>query len=329
VNVLITGGSGYVGSKLVEMLATTSHYVTVFETQIFGNPIEHLSSSRIRFVEGDIRDVSALKSAAFRADCVIHLAGVVTDELVDMNPSFGHSVNVTGTENVVEACRFNEVPRLIYASSSSVYGETAEAVIPDETHDAVPKTLYAEQKLAGEKICLSYSDASHVATAVRQATAMGPAPRMRLDTVVNIFSKQAWFDGVVTPFGGEQYRSNIHVRDAAGLYITLLHADPEIINGQVWNWTDENLKVKEIAFRVAEAAQQRGKDVTVKVKNIKDNRSYRLNADKARRVLGMEPAFGVSAAANDNFTFFAESKLDADDPIYYNNKRMADVVKGT
>mgnify|MGYP003633063641 FL=1 len=324
-NILVTGGSGYIGSKLVERLAKTNHYVTVYETQIFGNPIEHLASDRIRFVEGDIRNPKKLKTQLSRIDVAVHLAGVVTDELVDMNPTFGSSVNIDGTRNVIKACKWNGVRRLIYASSSSVYGSTAQDVVPDEGHTPEPQTQYAKQKLKGERLVMDYEGEK---TAVRQATAMGPAPRMRLDTVVNIFSKQAYYDGVITPYGGEQYRSNIHVADTAELYLKLIEADKERIDGQVWNWTDENLPVKEIAYRVAEVARSRGIKCEVKLVNIKDERSYRLNADKAKRLLGISPQRGVAGAAADNFDFFKTSGIDPNDDVYFNNRRMADVVKG-
>jgi nucleoside-diphosphate-sugar epimerase len=327
-NIFITGGSGYVGSKLVEMLVeTTKHYVTVYETQIFGNPIKHLASPRVNFVEGDILNLAKLKTAMFRAECVIHLAGVVTDELVDMNPTYGRKVNVQGTRNVVKACEYNNVRKLIFASSSSVYGETAAEVVPNETHIPQPTTEYAKQKLEGEAIVMNYMDEIHCATAVRQATAMGPAPRMRLDTVVNIFSKQAWFDGVITPFGGKQYRSNVHVADAARFYITLAEADNDLINGHIWNLTDENLPVREIAWRVAEAAKMRGREVDIEIKDVEDTRSYRLDASKIHHQLNFETERSVAAAAGDNFDFFEKSDFKPDNDIYYNNKRMAEVVK--
>jgi nucleoside-diphosphate-sugar epimerase len=326
-NILVTGGSGYVGSKLVERLSKTNHYVTVFETQIFGNPIAHLASEKVRFIEGDIRDTEAMKTAMVRQDAVVHLAGVVTDELVDMNPKFGHDVNINGTRSVVEAAKWNGVKRLVYASSSSVYGVTAGEVNPDEGHTPVPMTEYAQQKLQGEDICFGMLDNDHTVTMVRQATAMGPAPRMRLDTVVNVFSKQAFFDGVITPYGGEQYRSNIHVDDAASMYIRLLEAESHEVQGHVWNWADESLKVKEIAWRVEEAAKLRGLNARTEVVDVKDDRSYRLNANKAFRLLDIKPQRGIAGAASDNFDFFAESGLDPTDPIYTNNLRMSEIVK--
>jgi nucleoside-diphosphate-sugar epimerase len=150
--VLVTGGSGYVGSNLVKRLAENGYEVTVFETQIFGNPIAHLAESHgVRFIQGDVRSQPDCFTASEGQDAVIHLAGVVTDELVDMNPQFAHDVNVQGTMNVALAAVQKGVGRFIYASSSSVYGSAAETGIPDEQDIPRPKTKYAAQKLQGER----------------------------------------------------------------------------------------------------------------------------------------------------------------------------------
>jgi nucleoside-diphosphate-sugar epimerase len=144
---------------------------------------------------------------------------------------------------------------------------------------------------------------------------------------VNIFSKQAFFDGVITPYGGEQYRSNIHVDDAASMYIRLLEAESHEVQGHVWNWADESLKVKEIAWRVEEVAKLRGLKCEVEIVDVKDDRSYRLNANKAFRLLNIKPERGIAGAATDNFDFFMESGLDPTDDVYFNTKRMESTVK--
>ena len=330
-NILVTGGSGYIGSALVEYLLKQNHKIRVFETQIFGNPIAHLASNRCEFIEGDIRDLKSITRATKGIQTVIHLAGVVTDELVDMNPDFGHEVNVGGTENVVRACTTNSVPRIVYASSSSIYGEAAEGKTPPtEWVSPKPKTIYAKQKLEGEEIVLEYGtrDGSRFSTAVRQATAMGPAPRMRLDTVVNIFSKQAYFDKLITPYGGSQFRSNVFIHDVARFYEMLATVDGWRVNNRAWNLTDENLMVKEIAHRVHDAAKDRDIDVKVEIQDIEDSRSYRLDGSKATQDLSFFTSVGIYGAAMRNFDYFQKSKLDPTDDIYYNNRRMADVVKG-
>ena len=327
-NILVTGGSGYIGSALVEHLLRQGHEIRVFETQIFGNPIAHLAGPKCEFIEGDIRDYKMVRGAMGRSDAVVHLAGVVTDELVDMNEDFSADVNVGGTENIVRACEYHNISRMVYASSSSVYGTAAEEGVPTESDTPKPKTAYAMQKLKGEEIVLAYGDSTRTATAVRQATAMGPAPRMRLDTVVNIFSKQAYFDGLITPYGGDQYRSNVYIQDVARFYELLCMVEGKKVNRRPWNLTDENQRVREIATRVMHAAQDLKMRAEIETVDIADDRSYRLDGSAVERELGFQTDTGIYAAALHNFAFFKKTNLDPTDPIYNNNKRMGPLVRG-
>ena len=356
-NILVTGGSGYVGSVLVPMLAKlegVSHYVStlehpsryppqavfdgrpahhirVLETMAFGNPIE--GTENVEFMQGDIRDAETVKRALDSMDAVIHLAGIVTDELVDLNKDFAYSVNVKATRDLVEAAYVGSVKRFLYASSSSVYGHAAEGDAPvRENVPCLPKTSYAVQKYQAEQIVLGYAQNGFVTSAVRQATACGPAPRMRLDTVVNVFSKQAYFDGKITVHGGSQYRSNVHVQDAAEFYCLLLEAPAEDVNGQNWNVTSGNLPVREIAELVAGTfrdfqAPELIPAPPIIVQDVADARSYRLDATKARRVLGWTAKRTVADAARDNFTWFRAGKIaNPNDAIYRNTDRMRETM---
>lgn len=327
---LVTGGSGYVGSRVVDKLVANGVPVRVLETMAFGNPLAHLEGPRCEFVQGDITDVPSVRAAMRGVTHVIHLAGIVTDELVDMNRAKGHRVNVDGTQIVVDEAMRAGVERLLFASSSSVYGLAAQEGVPDEYTAPQPQTAYAEQKLEAERIVLQASN-DMVTTAVRQATACGPAPRMRLDTVVNIFSKQAWFDGLVTPYGGTQYRSNIHVADAASFYFRLLRIEAGRVNGLAWNLTMGNMPVGAIAQAVASTHNAIYSDrhrARVEVKDVADARSYRLNGERVRAVLDFHPMFTVQDAARHNFEFFRASGLNPAEDIYYNNRRMRAAMMG-
>lgn len=324
--VLVTGGSGYVGSKLVPHLLSDGWRVRVMETQIFGNPIADLEGDGCQFVQGDITKVDDCKRAMEGVTDVIHLAGIVTDELVDMNHGKGWAVNVGGTLNLLEIAADMLVSRFIYASSSSVYGTAAQEGIPNEATLPLPQTEYARQKLEAERCVLSYRD-FEVVTAVRQATACGPAPRMRLDTIVNILSKQAWFDGVITPDKSDQYRSNVHVADAVEFYRQLLLLDGHLINGRPWNVTMGNMRVGAIAEEVAKAFNiYTGKTAEIKPRDVTDARSYRLSGERASAELGFRPMRTVRDAALDNFDHFRDTNLDPGDDIYFNNRRMAGVM---
>ena len=322
--VLVTGGLGYVGSVLVPYLAT-KHQVRVFDSMLFGNSIE--GTPNVEFVKGDITDGDALAKALQDQEAVIHLAGVVTDELVDMNPVYARLVNQEATERLCLRAIASGVKRMVYASSSSVYGSQEEPCT--EESPTKPETAYAETKLEAEQSCLRFGEASALeVTAIRSATCCGPAPRMRLDTIVNVFSKQAWFDGKITVFDGTQYRSNIHVQDVAELYGLLLEAPAEQVNGQVFNAVREYASALSIATQVARLAGLFGKYVSIDVDHTKmDTRQYRMSWAKAKWVLGWKPARTISQAVEDNFRWFDQGGVpDPNDSLFYNTRRMKDVV---
>jgi len=320
--ILVTGGSGYVGSALVPRLAGV-HSVRVAETMNFGNPIADTPNTE--FVRCDITDKSSMAQIMDGVTDVIHLAGIVTDELVDMNQSLGYRVNVDGARNVAQAARTAGVDRFINMSSSSVYG----TAVGDEAVTPRPQTAYAEQKLAAEGEIAEALDGHVTTTHIRSATLCGPAPRMRLDTVVNVFSKQAYYDRRITVWGGQQYRSNIHVADICDLYMRMLEAPAAEIDGQRWNAVGSADKVVSIAEQVSnELYGYNAAVVEIIIEDNPDSRSYQMKGDKLSGWLGQGPRRTLGDAARDNFWFFEGGGVtDPNSDIHYNTRRMADVMK--
>ena len=315
--VLVTGGTGYVGSVLVPKLATMCQ-VRTLDTQHFGNSIA--DTPNVESVKGDIRNMVIVGEAMKDVTDVIHLAAIVTDELVDMNPDMGKDVNIAATGELVRIASNSNVDRFIYASSSSVYGAIGD--ICTEGIPPLPMTEYAKSKLLGEYAALL--DFPNTSVAVRSATMCGPAPRMRLDTIVNIFSKQAYYDKKITVWGGGQWRSNIHVEDIADLYIHLLNVPADKINGEVFNATRANHTAWDIALLVSRVFG----GITIEVDASKsDDRHYRMDASKLQRVLDWCPVRDIETAVADNIAFFESGGItDPNDPIYSNTRRMKDVV---
>jgi len=188
--VCVTGGSGFIGSVVVPYFVEQGLEVKVLESMEFGNPIAYLED-KVEFIQGDIRDPIAVKRAVSGCDVVLHLAAIVTDELVDLNPEYSVEVNKAATRLLCEEASRAKVRRFIYASSSSIYGSSNENC----TEETVPKpeTQYARTKLDGESIVRFCSD-KMCSVSVRSATACGPSPRMRMDVILNTFSSQAWFN---------------------------------------------------------------------------------------------------------------------------------------
>ena len=322
--ILVTGATGYVGSVLVPLLAR-KYPVRCFDTQHFGNSIAEIPN--VEFLIGDIRDSSKCWQALSGITDVIHLAGIVTDELADLNRRMTHEVNVIATHELLKQAKVSGVERFLYASSSSVYGTRVE----DATEEMfpAPMTFYAESKLAAERFVIFGNGPSFTTTAVRSATCAGPAPRMRLDTIVNVFSKQAYYDAFINVHDGTQWRSNIHVKDAAEFYIALLDRPIAHVGGEVFNITGENYSAEEIALLVADVAKEwLHKAVEVRIdKSIRDERQYRMSYAKAQLLLGWEPRRSMAKAIRENFDWFAaHPDMDVDSDLYYNTRRMREVV---
>ena len=324
--IFVTGGTGYVGSALVPALAHRfpEANLMVYDSEAFGNPIA--GTSRTTFVKGDLRDPIELDQAliAFRPTVIIHLAGIVTDDLVAMNEIRAREINVEALAGLVQGVHQLGCQRFILMSSSAVYG-TQPGIATEETQP-LPMTAYARQKLQQEWEL--FADGGPVTkVAVRSATLCGPAPRMRLDTIVNTFSKQAWFDRRLTVHGGEQWRTNLNVKDLVEFYCTLLVADPKLIDGQVFNVTTGDHQAKTLAHMAARLLPAGGPAAQIVVEDRPDPRSYRMSAEKAQRVLGWQPTHSIEAAMLDNFTWFAQGKIaDPNADLYYNTRRMKEAM---
>lgn len=316
--VLVTGGLGYVGTVLVPHLAK-KWPIRVYDSMMFGNSIE--GTPNVEFIKGDITDWWTLGKALARVTDVVHLAGVVTDALVDMNPQKAMKVNEQATRSLCRLALSAGIRRFVYAGSSSVYGARDEPA--KETDEPKPMTKYAETKLNAERICLEHNGAMTV-TSIRSATCCGPAPRMRLDTIVNVFCKQAFFDGAIYVEGGDQWRSNVHVMDVARAYEAILDAPREEVAGEIFNVTHSNMTALEIAEIVLKAIPA---DITVDVDK-KDNRHYKMDASKIRDILGWSPVRDITKAAIDNRNWFIRGGVpNPNDPIYWNTRRMESYMK--
>jgi nucleoside-diphosphate-sugar epimerase len=202
------------------------------------------------------------------------------------------------------------VKQFIYASSGSVYGVSDE---PQVTEDLPlnPISEYNKTKMVTERVLLSYKD-KIIVQVVRPATVCGYSPRMRLDVSVNMMAMQALTNKVMTVFGGDQVRPNIHIDDITDLYLFLLnHPD---VHG-IYNAGFENISILEIAKTVKEKVA-----AEIKVTPSNDPRSYRLNSDKLLKT-GFRPTKKVQHAICEIIDLFQKGAIK-DEPNCYNLKAM-------
>ena len=319
--VMVTGGAGYVGSSLVPKLLAAGNEVAVLDLYIYGDVFVDLASRRnLTEVKGDLRNPSDVQRALSGCDAVIHLACISNDPSFDLNPELGRSINYDCFRPLVKASKDAGVKRFIYASSSSVYGIKNDTNVTEDL-PLDPLTDYSKYKAMCEEVLDQEREPGFVAVTLRPATVCGYAPRLRLDLTVNILTSHAINNGRITVFGGEQLRPNLHVEDMTDLYVQLLEAPDEAINGKTWNAGYHNLKVREIANMVRDEV---GKNVDIVVTPSDDHRSYHVSSEKIKKDLGFSARRTVSDAIVDLAQAFNAGKVPnaMTDDRYYNIKRM-------
>lgn len=328
-NILITGGAGYVGSLLTPQLLALGHKVTVYDVMYFGDDFLPKDNPDLRIVQGDIRDTAKLAAEFEGIDAVISLACISNDASFELDEGLSTSINLDAFEPMVVAAKAAGVKRFIYASSSSVYG-VSEAPDVTEEHPLVPLTLYNKYKGMCEPLLFKHQNQDFVCVAIRPATLCGYAPRQRLDLSVNILTNHAVNAGRITVFGGSQKRPNLHVQDMCDLYRLLLEVDSDVIAGQTFNAGFQNMSIMDIAETVRrvvgeEFPEKQGIEIVTTPTD--DIRSYHVNSDKIRRVLGFEPKRTVEDAVRDLCLAFRDGKLPGSmaDTRYFNVRRLKEL----
>jgi nucleoside-diphosphate-sugar epimerase len=325
-NVLITGGAGYVGSRLTPQLLGAGYTVTVYDKLYFGKQFLPLDHPGLTLIEGDIRDTEQLTRAFRGIDSVLHLACISNDASFDLDENLSKTINLDAFEPMVIAARKAGVRRFVYCSSSSVYG-VSDAPEVTEDHPLVPLTLYNKFKGMCEPLLFKHQSDDFTTVTIRPATVCGYAPRCRLDLSVNILTNHAVNNGVIKVFGGSQKRPNLHIQDMCDLYQLLVQVPSEKIQGETFNAGYENHTIMEIAGfvkrTVEEEFPERG-EIGIEVTESDDNRSYHINSDKIAKALGFVPRHSIADAVRSLCQAFGEGKLpdSFDDDRYFNVRTM-------
>jgi nucleoside-diphosphate-sugar epimerase len=326
-DILIVGGAGYVGSVLTEELLERGYSVKVLDRLYYG--IDGLSEvrDRVTLLREDMR--TAGPEVLDGVDAVINVGGLSNDPTAEYNPQANYEMNTLATQTLAELCRKNGVRRYIFASSCSIYdrgiGNDSKDEIQNEQSEVNPRAAYSGSKYDAERILLEMADDDFCPVILRKGTIYGFSPRMRYDLVVNTFVKDALSKGHISLYyGGEMWRPLVDIRDAARAYIAALEADENLVRGEIFNVSAQNLRISELALRVREAL--RPLDVNFDIRpdyGYRGVRSYRVSSEKIRQVLGFRPEVTVEQSAEDIVKNIRRYEyLDFDNPKYYNIRWM-------
>jgi nucleoside-diphosphate-sugar epimerase len=324
--VFVTGGAGYVGSLLIPQLLDRGYKVTSYDITYYGDEFLPKNNQNFRAIQGDIRDAAKLAEAVKGNDAFVNLACISNDASFELNESLSTSVNLDAFEPMVLVAKNAGVKRFIYASSSSVYGVSDQPDVTED-HPLVPLTLYNKYKGMCEPLLLKHTSPSFVGVIFRPATVCGYAPRQRLDLSVNILTNHAINNNKITVFGGSQMRPNLHIKDYCAAVQLFLDAPDQKIANQIFNVGYQNLTIRDIALmvkKVVEAEFPEKGEIPIVTTPSDDNRSYHINSDKIRRVLGFTPQHSIEEAVRDLCHAFKDGRLpnSMTNDIYYNVRRM-------
>jgi nucleoside-diphosphate-sugar epimerase len=274
-NILITGGAGYVGSVLAERLLKKGFKVTILDNFMYGyESILHLVQNKnLNIVKKDIRniDINDLKNF----DVVFHLAAISGAPACASNPHVAQMINVEGTRRLVNFMRGSE-QLLIYASTTSFYGKSG--IDCDEETKIEPISVYGQTKYEAEKIVMDRNNS----IALRFATIFGVSPRMRTDLLVNDFVYRAINERAVVIFNEKSRRTFMHIEDAVDSYIFAMNNYKVMVNN-VYNVGDESLNLTKM--EIAHAIKKFVDFEIIKAKaSDSDLRNFNVHFDKIKKL---------------------------------------------
>lgn len=319
--ILVTGGAGYIGSLLVRRLLSRGYKVRVLDSLLYGiEPLRGvLDHPSLDLMTADFRIPTVVEAATEGIDAAIHLGAIVGDPACALAEDFAIDCNYEATRSIVASCRRRKIARMIFASTCSVYGASDGAL--DETSALNPVSLYANTKIAAEKMILAARTETFAPTILRFATAYGASHRPRFDLVVNLLTAKAVAEGYITIHGGQQWRPFVHVDDIARALVLTLEAPLDQVSGETFNLgsTGQNFRLAE----VGETIRQIVPSAEVATNEaIVDRRNYFVRFDKIQRTLGFKPEHDLRSAIVEMADALRLGKIGDYRDRQYNNFRF-------
>ena len=281
--VFVTGHKGYIGVHLVDLLKAAGHTVTGCDLGIFDGCAWEAIVPADRDLAKDVRDITLQDLAGH--DCVMHLAAISNDPMGEVDAAATYAINRDASIRIAQLAKKAGVPRYLFAASCSVYG-AGQKLDLDENDPLNPLTAYAKSKIETEQAVSKLADRDFTPAYLRNATAYGHSPMLRIDLVVNNLLACAVATGEIRIMSdGSPWRPLIHCRDIAGAFVAFMNAPKERIHNKAINvgGNAENYQVRDIGDRVKELIPSAKIAYTGEVGA--DPRNYRVKFDLLNQVL--------------------------------------------